>query len=72
MYFKSCNLHEIFYDFLLLKSLPKNQEYTKTFVIALRKSCLSHKLFVTLSLVAKSRQKGRSKVSKCFMWFTFR
>ena len=29
---------------------------------------LSHKLFVTLSSVAISRQNGRSGVSKCFKW----
>ena len=31
------------------------------------KSCLSHKLFVTLSSVAVSRQKGRSRVNESFM-----
>ena len=40
----------------------------QNFNIALKKSCLSRKLFVTLSSVAISRQKGRSRVSKCFMW----
>ena len=40
----------------------------QNFTIALEKSCLSDNLFVTLSSVAVSRQKGRSRVSKCFMW----
>ena len=31
------------------------------------KSCFSHKLFVTLSSVAVSRQKGRSRVNESFM-----
>ena len=34
------------------------------FQYGFEKSCLSHKPFVTLSLVAVSRQKGRSRVSK--------
>ena len=49
--------------------------YTKTIVVlvvqnfntALKKSCLSHKLFIMFSSVAVSRQKVRSRVNKCFM-----
>ena len=37
------------------------------FQYSFEKSCLSHKLFVTLSSVAVSRQKGRSRVNKSFM-----
>ena len=41
----------------------------QNFNIALKKAVLSHKLFVTLSSVAAiSRQKGRSRASKCFVW----
>ena len=37
------------------------------FYFSFEKSCLSHKLFVALSSVAVSRQKGKSRVNKCFM-----
>ena len=37
------------------------------FQYSFEKSCFSHKLFVTLSSVAVSRQKGRSRVNESFM-----
>ena len=39
----------------------------KTLQYSFEKSCFSHKLFVTLSSVAVSRQKGRSRVNESFM-----
>ena len=40
----------------------------QNFNIALKKAVSAIKLFVTLSSVAVSRQKGRSRVNKCVMW----
>ena len=43
------------------------RKFNSNLKYSFEKSCLSHKLFVTLSSVAVSRQKERSRVSKCFM-----
>ena len=51
----------------LQKIIPKNLVGGTEFQYSYEKSCLNHKLFVTLSSVAVSRQKGRSRVNKCFM-----
>ena len=50
------------------KALNKNLVGGTEFQCSSEKSCLSHKLLVTLSSVAVSRQMERSRVSTCFMW----
>ena len=44
-----------------------NLEFINKSVHSSEKSCLSHKLFVTLSSMAVLCQKGRSRVNRCFM-----
>ena len=46
-----------------------NQQFIEqsVFQYSFEKSCFSHKLFVTLSSVAVSRQQGRSRVNESFM-----
>ena len=52
------------------RDFKKDRNYVggTEFYYSFEKSCLSHKLFVTLSSVTKSRQMGRSGVNKYFMW----
>ena len=58
----------------MIKTLIPEQQYAQTFgdiflylkkmlLYSFEKSCLSHRLFVTLSSLAVSRQKGRSRVN---------
>ena len=61
-----CNikLQNLFnYELIFYKNLVGGTEFQYSF----EKSCFSHKLFVTLSSVAVSRQKGRSRVNESFM-----
>ena len=64
--FRRCKVKlvmHLFHNKTLLKNLVDGSEFQYRF----EKSCLSHKLFVTLFSVAVSLQKGRSRVNKCFM-----